>query len=119
MRCPDDVAVALAVLPKIKQRLAKAMNAPKRAGGQKPNVRRKACAAVVVEAWRIARGKPEPDSRNLWDACDEYWQACGHEPRGQIGQNWQRDAVDAVAVDHKWIRQILLALRDAKLSEHN
>jgi hypothetical protein len=61
LRCPDDVAVALAVLPKIKKRLAHAI-LPKRAGGQHPNVERKVCAAVVVEAWRSVHGKPEPES---------------------------------------------------------
>jgi hypothetical protein len=104
----DDVAVALKVLPRIRDDLARNVNMPARAGGQKPNVPRKVCAAVIVEAWRIIHGKPEPYSRNLWDACTAYWQACnqGYRP----GDNWERDAKAAVADNHEWIRQIFEAL---------
>ena len=108
-RCPDEVAVALAVLPKIKKHLAHA-TLPKRRG-QPPNIGRKACAAVVVEAWRIVRGKPEPESPYLWIACNEYWRACGREYRGSDVDTWKRDCVGAVAENHEWIRRILLALQ--------
>jgi hypothetical protein len=110
LRCPDDVAVALEVLPKIEKRLTRAI-APQREGGQDPNVRRKTCAAVVVEAWRSVRGKPEPESPKLWTACNEYWQACGREYRGSDVDTWRTDCRDAVANNHEWIRQILSARR--------
>jgi hypothetical protein len=109
MRRPDDVAAALNVLPRIRDDLARNVNTPSRGGGQKPNEPRKVCAAVIIEAWRITHdGKPEPYSRNLWDACTAYWQACsqGYRP----GANWERDAEAAVADNHEWIRQIFEAL---------
>jgi hypothetical protein len=105
-RCPPDVAAALAVLPKIKKRLAHAI-LPRRRGGQNPNVERKVCAAVVVEAWRMARGKPEPESPSLWIACNEYWRACGREYRGSDVDTWKRDAKAAVADNNEWIREKL------------
>jgi hypothetical protein len=108
LRCPDDVAVALAVLPKIKKRLAHAI-LPKRAGGQNPNEERKLCAAVVVEAWRVIHGKPQPESLNLWTACNEYWQACGRPYRGSDVDTWRSDCRAAVAENNEWIRQILSA----------
>jgi hypothetical protein len=108
LRCPDDVAVALEVLPRIKEDLARIVNRPGRAGGQKPNTPRKVCAAVIVEAWRIIHKKPEPYSRHLWDACTAYWQACGQSYRP--GDNWERDAKAAVADNHEWIRLIFQGL---------
>jgi hypothetical protein len=108
IRCPDDVATALVVLPKIKKRLAHAV-LPKRAGGRHPNDERKLCAAVVVEAWRFIHDKAEPESPKLWTACNEYWQACGHAYRGSDVDTWRSDCRAAVAVDHEWIRQILSA----------
>jgi hypothetical protein len=101
-----DVAVALAVLPKIKKGLAYAMPS-KRGGGQHPSDERKLCAAVVVEAWRSVHGKPEPESPKLWTACNEYWRACGHAYRGSDVDTWRKDCRDAVADNHEWIRQIL------------
>jgi hypothetical protein len=112
VRYPDEVAIALSVLPKIKERLAKAMNAPRRRGGQNPNVPRKVCADVVIEAWRIVRGNPEPESHQLWTACNEYWQACDREYRGSDVDTWRSDCRDAVANNRgEWIRQIFLALK--------
>src|SRR5262249_29798842 len=105
-----DVAVALVVLPRIKKGLAHAMP-PKRAGGQHPSAERKLCAAVVVEAWRIARGKPEPESPKLWSACNEYWRACDHAYRGSDVDTWRKDCREAVADNHEWIRQILSAFK--------
>jgi hypothetical protein len=109
---PDDVAVALQALPRVKRVLAKAMNAPTRAGGLRPNVQRTTCAAVVVEAWRIVHGEPEPESPKLWEACNAYWLACGHEHQGSDTDMWQRDC-RAVADGNygKWIRVVLLAYR--------
>ena len=114
VRYPDDVAIALSVLPKIKERLAKSMNAPRRKGGQKPNVPRKVCVDVVIEAWRIVHGKPKPESPELWTACNEYWQACGREYRGSDVDTWREDCRDAVANKHEWIRQIFLALKTGR-----
>jgi hypothetical protein len=105
-----DVAIALDVLPRVRRQLAHAKSSP-RGGGQRPNVLRKTCAAVVVEAWRLVHGEPEPYSVELWKACNEYWQACGGEYRGGDVDNWKRDAEEAVAAPHVWIKNILSALR--------
>jgi len=52
---PDEVHIALEVLPKIKAYLARAMNQPPRKGGPRPNIERQVCAAIVVEAWTLIR----------------------------------------------------------------
>jgi hypothetical protein len=107
---PDDVAIALDVLPRIKDRLARAALRASRKGGKDPNVHRQVCAAVVVEAWRHIHGKPEPHSPRLWEACNEYWRACGGEYRGADVDTWRRDAEHAAIGNHVWIRKILSAL---------
>jgi hypothetical protein len=109
---PDDVAVSLQALARIKRALAKAVNTPSRPGELRPNVQRKTCAAVVVEAWRIVHGEPEPESPKLWQACNAYWQACGHECQGSDADMWQRDCQTvADGIYGKWIRVVLLAYR--------
>lgn len=107
--CPDDVAGALQALPRVKSFLAKAMNTSC-AGGLRPGVRRQTCAAVVVEAWRIAHGEPEPEGLRLWEACNEYWKACGHEYY-QVGFETWRRYCQAIADGNygRWIRVVLLA----------
>jgi len=110
LRCPDDVAVALTVLPKIKKRLAHAI-LPRRGGGRHPSDERKLCAAVVVEAWGVVHGKPEPESPKLWTACNEYWQACGRAYRGSDVDTWRSDCRAALADNHEWIRRILSAFK--------
>jgi hypothetical protein len=52
-QCPDDIAVALVVLPKIRDHLGLLIEPSSRKGGPRPNILRKFCAAVVVEAWRL------------------------------------------------------------------
>ena len=107
-----DVELALDVLPRVRELLARAMKPSPRGGGPHPNVPRKTCAAVVVEAWRLVHGEPEPYSIELWKACNEYWQACGGQYRGGDVDNWKRDAEEAIAANHVWIRDILSALRE-------
>jgi hypothetical protein len=107
---PDEAAVALRALPRLKRFLANAMNTPSRAGGPSPSVRRQTCAAVVVEAWRIVHGEPEPESLKLCEACNEYWKACGHEDQQVDTETWRRYC-RAVADGNygRWIRVVLLA----------
>jgi hypothetical protein len=109
---PDDVAVALRALPRVKRFLAKVMNTPSRAGEPRPDVRRQTCAGVVVEAWRIVHGEPEPESPKLWEACNAYWQACGHEYQGNDTDTWERDCRSVADGNYgRWIRVVLLAYR--------
>jgi hypothetical protein len=104
----EDVAVARRVLPKIKKLIP--YRTP-RSGGPRPNILHQVCAAVVVEAWRLAHGKPEPRSVQLLTACNEYWLACGGEYRGQDIENWRRDAKYAAAHPDKLIRGVLSGVR--------
>jgi hypothetical protein len=102
---PDEVRVALEVLTKIKAYLARAMSRPPRKGGPRPNVERRVCAAIVVEAWALIHGKAQPRSDQLYRACNEYWQACGHEYRSE---GWRRDVENAVNDPQKWVRDVLI-----------
>jgi hypothetical protein len=113
--CPEDVRIALDVLPRIKRALLLAMHTmqERQGGGPKPNAQRQFCAAVVVEAWRLVHGKPEPRSILLQKACNEYWLACGGKDRGSDIENWRRDAERFDNVE--WIRKVLTALK----AEHN
>src|SRR6516165_5478712 len=42
----------------------------------KPRVSRKACAAIICQAWRRYHGSVEP-SRKLYAVCRMYWGVCG------------------------------------------
>ena len=105
IKAPDEVHTALEVLPKIKAYLARAMNQPPRKGGPRPNVERQVCAAIAVEAWTLIHGKAQPRSDWLYRACNEYWQACGHEYRSE---GWRRDVEDAINNPQKWVRDVLI-----------
>jgi hypothetical protein len=116
IQCPDDVAIALDVLPRIKKVLARAAKPSTRKGGQRPNMQRIICAKVVVGEWRLIHGKPEPRSVEVYDACNKYWQACGGEYRGEDIENWRRDVEEAADADDIYIRTILSALKDGRVS---
>jgi hypothetical protein len=113
LQCPDDVTFVLEALPRIKRDLDR-LN--KQGLGRPPNVRREVCAAVVVEAWRLLRGKAEPRSGETEQACKDYWQACDGgeiEDRENDRENWRRDIKRALTTDHQWIRKILLAVQNS------
>lgn len=75
---------------------------PPRKGGQTPDSRRRVCAGVCADAWRRLHGEVQPFSVRLWQACEEYWQACGHPETSTSGRlknwepflKWARDAAD-------------------------
>jgi hypothetical protein len=109
MECPDDVAIALNVSPRIKEDLARVIQF--RRDGRRPNIQRQFCAGVVVEAWRLVREKFQPRSLKLYTACDEYWQICNGEVRGNLNY-WREDVESAANKNNEAIREILVALRD-------
>jgi hypothetical protein len=112
---PDDVIIALDVLPRIKKDLARVVNRKPRGGGQRPNVRRQFCAAVVVEACKLLHEKMPPKETLIANACNEYWQACGGEYRGDdYAEAWRRDVEQAIN-DNKqeWIRDLLIGVRNS------
>jgi hypothetical protein len=94
MQCPDDVAVALTVLPRIRKMLAPAAEPP---GRKRPvNVFKKTAAAIIVTAcrrfhWPISRDE-------LHNICQAYWEACG-APEGDAG-DWWRHGTEALAGEH-------------------
>jgi hypothetical protein len=105
--CPDDVAIALDVLPRIKKALA--LRPTPRAGGPRPNIQRQFSAAVVVEGWRLVRKKFQPRSTELYTACAEYWRVCSGEDRPL--EKWREDVEHATRQDYRGVRDILAALK--------
>jgi hypothetical protein len=100
-----DVATAIKVLTKTKNFY---QERPRTGGGHRPNERRLVCAAVVVEAWKLVHdGNVEPRSKEVLEACADYWAACGHEERD--AENWWRDTNHAVAEPDQFVQQILAA----------
>jgi hypothetical protein len=102
VQCPDDVAIALDVLPRISADLASAQRRRKWKWGHK------FCAAVVVEAWQLVHGRVERRSDRLYSACEEYWKACDRGDRDI--DNWRRDVAD-IGPEYAWLREVLSALR--------
>ena len=69
------------------------------------------CAEVIVEAWKLIHGKAEPRSEKVYEACEEYWQACGG-PASDLN-NWRRHVEKASAKNaNPWIREVLIQRRD-------
>ena len=112
--CPEEVALALQVLPRIQEdldRLAKLKNRK----GRRPDAQREVCAAVIAIAWKLLHGKPEPRSDKLLEACYDYWRACGGKQIGEVDgiENWRRPVERALATGHEWIEQFLLAVQNS------
>jgi hypothetical protein len=108
---PEDVAVVLDALPRIKKDLDRL---DQKQIGRRPEVQREICAAVVLEAWKIIHGRAEPRSLQLQGACSDYWRACGGEQIGETDdpENWRRPVKRALATDHEWISLVLLAVQN-------
>jgi hypothetical protein len=83
----DDVTTALHELTLF---LAGEIDQPK--DGPKPDRRRRLCAAICLEVWRKLHGSVQPYSSKLQEACEVYWQACGHPETSMTGRlkNWER-----------------------------
>ena len=108
-----DVPEALAVLSKIKLALGPK---PKSKIGKPANIWRQNCAAIVLEAWKQCRGKAEPYSYQLWEACEEYWKAWGGEPLGERGtpENWKKIVEKAAAKKWPDIEPVFIAAQRAQ-----
>jgi hypothetical protein len=103
VQCPEEVRVALDVLPFIRAGLPHIT----RIIGRRPDTGQGICAAVVVEAWKLFR-KVKPRNDALYEACQAYWTACG---RGEAN-NWPRDVEQVKADDNGWIKQAFLAVQN-------
>jgi hypothetical protein len=102
---PDYIQLLLAFLPELKKGLAPLT---KRSPGRPVDMRREVCAAVVVEAWRRTRGKVQPQSKQLFEACKAYWAACGGKPNPKDDiYNWERIVKRLLAEDYSWVRDML------------
>jgi hypothetical protein len=104
VQCPDEVSIALEVLPMIKADLPNTG----RKIGRRPDTGQGVCAAVIVEAWKLCRDKTGPRSQGLYEACQAYWSACG---RADL-TNWRSNVKQAIGTDNGWIRQAFQAVRD-------
>jgi hypothetical protein len=108
--CPEEVTIALHILPRIKEDLDRL--AVKRMG-RPPDAGRDHCAAVVAMAWKRLYGKVEPQSLKLQEACGEYWQACGGKKIGEwdLAENWRRPIERVLAADFSWIEDFMVAVQ--------
>jgi hypothetical protein len=110
---PEEVAVALRVLPRIKKHLDRVATLKGRKG-RPLDAQRVVCAAVVARAWKIIHGKASK-SRYVQEACDEYWRACGGKPIADFVnyENWRRPIDRALTADHALVEKLLLAVQNA------
>jgi hypothetical protein len=85
--CIDQVSTGLADLIPF---LAEQIKLPSK-GGPIPDARRHLCAAACSGIWEELHGH-EPYSEKLWEACEAYWQACGHPETSTVSRlrNWER-----------------------------
>jgi hypothetical protein len=93
LRTPDYIHAVLIALPELIEFLEAQVRHP-REGGRLPDSRRRICAAVCAEAWRhYHHGQVQPFSSKLQEACEVYWQSCGHPETGEANgsiRNWER-----------------------------
>jgi hypothetical protein len=100
--CDDVIAEYLGELKAYFDRLSAV---PK--GGRKPHFGRKLCADFVVSYWKRIHGKASPRSDNCYEACEQYWVACGGEPSSDI-QNWRDMVRDAAEREEPFLLQHIL-----------
>ena len=94
----DDMEITHDVLTAFKEDLAASMALANQRGGPKPNIRRWVCAAVVAETWEKVHGDAVRGDR-FYEACNEYWVACGGEYRGEdYTENWRRDVERGISI---------------------
>jgi hypothetical protein len=106
--CPDCVSNVRALLPEVIEFLEKdieVLEVPKTAR----DGRRLICAGVAAGAWRLLHGQVQPNSLRLQQACEDYWQACGHPQTGEWGEprNWFRHLETVRDDNNDWVLGIL------------
>lgn len=111
-RCPDDVLVVLDALPRIQRMLARVNLRPEK---RTPDVLRKLCAEVIIEASRLVRGEVQHKSKDAYSAYNAYWKVCGNRPIGD-DRNWERSIDRALAADNDWIRDIFQRLQALRMT---
>jgi hypothetical protein len=93
LQCPEDVAIALHVLPRVRRLLAP-MVKPK-ATNRPTNVFKLTAAEVIVVACRHLHPRITRDRQH--EVCQSYWEACG----GEVGDadDWWRHCTKARTSD--------------------
>ena len=100
LEVPDCVDAASTALTSLREFFEEQLQLrPTRKGGPRPDSRRQLCALVCASAWRRLNGEMQPRSRWLQEACEDYWQACGHPETSINGniKNWERFLFEAAA----------------------
>ena len=100
LEVPDSVDAASTALTSLREFFEEQLQLrPTRKGWPRPDSRRQLCALVCASAWRRLYGEMQPHSRWLQEACEDYWQACGHPETSINGniKNWERFLVEAAA----------------------
>jgi hypothetical protein len=75
--------------------------------GRRPHFGRALCADLVVSYYKRIHGKASPRSEKLYDACEQYWRACGGEPSGDT-ENWRRMVKEAADRDEPFLLHHML-----------
>src|SRR5262249_101604 len=106
--CPACVDTASNALHELIEILEKDISEARTGPGRKPNIQRRICACVVVEAWRLIHGEVQPRSGALGETCIDYWLACGRELTDEINdpENWRR-IVGYVIDEGEGVQEIL------------
>jgi hypothetical protein len=116
---PEYVDAILIALPELIEFLEAQVRPPQK-GGQPPDSRRRICAAVCAEAWRHYHGEAQPFSSRLQEACEAYWQSCGHPETGKANgsiRNWERHLRWAVDANDEEFRESFLHYNHPKLTQ--
>jgi hypothetical protein len=75
--------------------------------------RRATCALVVGRAYQLIHGPSALYSEVIGEACELYWQACGHNQTGKEGkrENWRRILEEVKKEDNPWPLNVLEEFR--------
>jgi hypothetical protein len=111
---PQDVAIALVVLPHIRERIARGLakrdKSPEEKRDKASMMSPDTCAAVVTEAWERIHGKVEARSDYLYKTCRQYWIACGHEQYEESIDNWRYRVEKVAGGDRLVVKAVFDAL---------
>jgi hypothetical protein len=82
---------------------------------RKRDQRKAVCALVVSAGYQLVHGTLPPYSKDLGEACEDYWQACGHARTSKdidgCRENWRRRLVEVKAADDTWPLNVLEEFR--------
>ncbi len=108
-QAPTIIDDTLTALFELAEYLENQLQAPRKRGPT-PDDRRLICATVCAELWRKVHGTLPSYSRNLQEACEIYWQACGN-PATSDAENlkdWVPFLLQAKDIDGEEFREVLL-----------